>query len=43
MFRKLIIAVITVVVAMLETTADTIAATLRPPAAASPRLRLVAS
>jgi hypothetical protein len=43
MFRKLVIAVITAVAAILETAADAIAATLPPPAADSPRLRLVAS
>ncbi len=43
MFRKLVIAVITAVAAILETVADAIVATLPPPAADSPRLRLVAS
>ena len=43
MFRKFVIAVITAVAAILETAADAIAATLPPPAADSPRLRLVAS
>ena len=42
MFRKLAIAVITAVAAILETVADAIAATLPPPAADSPRLRVVA-
>ena len=42
MFRKLAIAVITAVVALLETVADAITATLPPPAADSPRLRVVA-
>ena len=41
MFRKLAIAVITAVVALLETVADAITATLPPPAADSPRLRVV--
>jgi len=43
MFRKFVIAVITAVAAILETAADAIAATLPPPAADTPRLRLVAS
>jgi len=43
MFRKLVIAVITAVAALLETAADAIAATLPRPAADSPRLRVVAS
>ena len=43
MFRKLVIAVITAWAALLETAADAIAATLPPPAADSPRLRVVAS
>src|SRR5271166_6189456 len=43
MFRKLAIAVITAVAALLETVADAITATLPPPAADSPRLRVVAS
>ena len=43
MFRKLAIAVITAWTALLETVADAIAATLPPPAADSPRLRVVAS
>jgi len=43
MFRKFLIAVITAVAAILETAADAIAATLPPPAADSPRLRVVAS
>ena len=43
MFRKLLIAVITAWAAILETVADAIAATLPPPAADGPRLRLVAS
>ena len=43
MFRKLVIAVITAVAALLETVADAITATLPPPAADSPRLRVVAS
>lgn len=43
MFRKLAIAVITALAALLETVADAIAATLPPPAADSPRLRVVAS
>jgi len=43
MFRKLVIAVITAVAAILETAADAIAATLPPPAADGPRLRVVAS
>jgi hypothetical protein len=43
MFRKLAIAVITAWAALLETVADAIAATLPPPAAASPRLRVVAT
>ena len=43
MFRKLAIAVITAVAAILETVADAITATLPPPAADSPRLRVVAS
>jgi hypothetical protein len=43
MFRKFVIAVITAWAAILETAADAIAATLPPPAANSPRLRLVAS
>lgn len=42
MFRKLAIAVITAWAALLETVADAIAATLPPPAAGSPRLRVVA-
>ena len=41
MFRKLAIAVITAWAALLETVADAIAATLPPPAAGSPRLRVV--
>ena len=36
MFRKLAIAVITAVAALLETLADAIVATLHPPAADSP-------
>jgi hypothetical protein len=43
MFRKLVIAFVTAVAAILETAADAIAATLPPPAADSPRLRVVAS
>jgi len=43
MFRKLAIAVITAWAALLETVADAIAATLPPPAADSPRLRVVAT
>ena len=43
MFRKFVIAVIAAWAAILETAADAIAATLPPPAADSPRLRLVAS
>ena len=43
MFRKLVIAVITAWAALLETVADVIAVTLPPPAADSPRLRVVAS
>jgi hypothetical protein len=43
MFRKFVIAVFTAVAAILETAADAIAATLPPPAADGPRLRLVAS
>ena len=43
MFRKFVIAVITAVAAILKTAADAIAATLPPPAADSPRLRVVAS
>jgi hypothetical protein len=43
MFRKLVMAVITAVAAILETAADAIAATLPPPAADGPRLRVVAS
>ncbi len=43
MFRIFIIAVITTMAAILETAADAIAATLPPPAADSPRLRVVAS
>ena len=43
MFRKLLIAVITTVAALLETMADAIAVTLPPPAADTPRLRVVAS
>jgi len=43
MFRKFVIAVFTAVAAILETAADAIAATLPPPAAYGPRLRLVAS
>jgi len=43
MFRKLAIAVITAWAALLETVADAIAATLPPPAAGSPRLRVVAT
>jgi len=42
MFRKFVIAVIIAVAAILETAADAIAATLPPPAADSPRLRVVA-
>lgn len=42
MFRKLLIAVITACAALLETVADAITATLPPPAADSPRLRVVA-
>ena len=42
MFRKLAIAVITAVVALLETVADAIVATLPPLTADSPRLRVVA-
>jgi len=43
MFRKLAIAVITAWAALLETAADAIAATLPPPAAGGPRLRVVAA
>lgn len=43
MFRKLAIVVITAVAAILETVADAITATLPPPTADSPRLRVVAS
>ena len=43
MFRKFVIAVFTAAAAILETAADAIAATLPPPAADGPRLRLVAS
>ena len=43
MFRKLAIAVITAWAAFLETAADAIAATLPPPAAGRPRLRVVAT
>jgi len=43
MFRKFVIAVFTAVASILETAADAIAATLPPPAADGPRLRLVAS
>jgi hypothetical protein len=42
MFRKLVIAAITAWAALLETVADAIEATLPPPAADSPRLRVVA-
>lgn len=42
MFRKMVIAGITAWAAILETTADAIAATLPPPAADSPRLRVAA-
>ncbi len=42
MFRRLVIAVITAWAAILETVADAIVATLPPPAADSPRLRVVA-
>ena len=42
MFRKMVIAVITAWAAILETTADAIAATLPPPAADSPRPRVAA-
>ena len=42
MFRRLVIAVITAVAALLETAADAIAATLPPPTMDSPRLRVVA-
>jgi len=42
MFRKLVIAFITAVAALLETAADAIAATLPPPTVDSPRLRVVA-
>jgi hypothetical protein len=43
MFRKLAIAALTAWASLLETVADAIAATLPPPAADSPRLRVVAS
>jgi len=43
MFRKFLIAVFTAAATLLETAADAIAATLPPPAADGPRLRLVAS
>jgi len=43
MFRMFVLAVITAMAAILETAADAIAATLPPPAADRPRLRLVAS
>lgn len=43
MFRIFVIAVITMVAGILETAADAIAATLPPPAADSPRLRVVTS
>jgi AcrR family transcriptional regulator len=43
MFRMFVIAVITAMAAILESAADAIAATLPPPAADQPRLRLVAS
>ncbi len=43
MFRIFVIAVITTMAAILETAADAIAATLPPPAADTPRLRVVAS
>ena len=42
MFRKLLIAAITAWAAILETVADAIVATLPPPAADGPRLRVVA-
>jgi len=42
MFRKLAIVVITAVAALLETLADAITATLPPPTADTPRLRVVA-
>ena len=42
MFRKMVIAVITAWAAILETTADAIAAALPPPSADSPRLRVAA-
>jgi hypothetical protein len=42
MFRRLVIAFITAVAALLETAADAIAATLPPPTVDSPRLRVVA-
>jgi hypothetical protein len=43
MFRKLLIAVIATMAALLETMADAIAATLPPPAPDRPRLRVAAS
>ena len=43
MFRIFVIAVITTMAAILETAADAIAATLPPPAADTPRLRVVTS
>ena len=42
MFRKLLISVLTTWAALLETAADAIVATLPPPTADSPRLRVVA-
>ncbi len=42
MFRRLVIAFITAVAALLETAADAIAATLPPPTVDSPQLRVVA-
>ena len=42
MFRRLVIAIITAVAALLETAADAITATLPPPTVDSPRLRVVA-
>ena len=42
MFREMVTAVITAWAAILETTADAIAATLPPPAADSPRPRVAA-
>ena len=43
MFRSFVIAVIVTMAAVLESVADAIAATLPPPAADGPRLRVVAS